>query len=160
MHEDERDLLEVLTFDEIEETVGTWLQAIIQRLEKEQTAIRRDHRKQRTPGGEKLKGTLLYQRHHPKSASRRVRLRWTGGKFFRFRADPCQECFAVPLIFSISFPSSQAASVATLPSALFLSDFSPGASWVFSIQQLLLHDNRPRFPGFPGDLGQDVHVCR
>jgi hypothetical protein len=68
MQEDERDLLEVLIFDEIEETVGTWLRAIIQRLEKEQTAIRRDHRKPRTPGGEKLKGTLLYQRHHPKSA--------------------------------------------------------------------------------------------
>jgi hypothetical protein len=29
-----------LIFDEIEETVGTWLRAIIQRLEKEQTAIR------------------------------------------------------------------------------------------------------------------------
>ena len=49
MHEDERDLLEVLIFDEIEETVGTWLRAIIQRLEKEQTAIRRVRRKQRTP---------------------------------------------------------------------------------------------------------------
>ena len=53
MHEDERDLLEVLIFDEIEETVGTWLRAIIQSLEKEQTAIRRDHRKQRTPAGKK-----------------------------------------------------------------------------------------------------------
>jgi len=42
----EDDLLEVLIFDEIEETVGTWLRAIIQRLEKEQAAIRRDHRKQ------------------------------------------------------------------------------------------------------------------
>lgn len=68
MNEDERDLLEALIFDEIEETVGTWLRAIIQRLEKEQTAIRREHRKQLTPGGQKLKGTLLYQRHHPKSA--------------------------------------------------------------------------------------------
>jgi hypothetical protein len=28
MHEDERDLLEVLIFDEIEEAVGTWLRAI------------------------------------------------------------------------------------------------------------------------------------
>jgi ssDNA-binding replication factor A large subunit len=37
----EDDLLEVLIFDEIEETVGTWLRAIIQRLEKEQAAIRR-----------------------------------------------------------------------------------------------------------------------
>jgi hypothetical protein len=68
MQEDERDLMEVLIFDEIEETVGTWLRTIIQRLEKEQTAIRRDHCKQRTPGGGKLTGTLLYQRHHPKSA--------------------------------------------------------------------------------------------
>jgi hypothetical protein len=33
MQEDERDLLEVLIFDEIEETVGTWLRAIIQRLD-------------------------------------------------------------------------------------------------------------------------------
>ena len=29
MQEDERDLLEVLIFDEIEETVGTWLRAIL-----------------------------------------------------------------------------------------------------------------------------------
>ena len=41
MQEDERDVLEVLIFEEIEETVGTWLRAIIQRLEKEQTAIRK-----------------------------------------------------------------------------------------------------------------------
>ena len=49
MQKDERDLLEVLIFDEIEDTVGTWLRAIIQRLEKEQTAIRRDYHKQPTP---------------------------------------------------------------------------------------------------------------
>ena len=67
MHEDERDLLEVLIFDEIEETVGTWLRAIIQRLEKEQTAIRRDHHKRPTPIGETLRGTL-YQKRRPKSA--------------------------------------------------------------------------------------------
>ncbi len=36
MQEDERDLLEVLIFDEIEEIVGTWLRTIIRRLEKEQ----------------------------------------------------------------------------------------------------------------------------
>ena len=36
MQEDERDRLEILIFDEVEETVGTWLCAIIQRLEKEQ----------------------------------------------------------------------------------------------------------------------------
>ena len=88
MQEDERDLLEVLIFDEIEETVGTWLRAIIQRLGKEQTAIRRDHRKRPTPNGKTLRGTLLYQKRRPKSQSRRVRLRWTGGKFFRFRLHP------------------------------------------------------------------------
>jgi hypothetical protein len=66
MQEDERDLLEVLIFDEIEETVGTWLRATIQRLEKEQAAIQRDHRKQPTPSGETLRGTPLYQKQHPK----------------------------------------------------------------------------------------------
>jgi hypothetical protein len=60
MQEDERDRLEVLIFDEIEETVGTWLRAIIQRLEKEQTAIRRDC--------ETLTAMPLYQKRHPKSA--------------------------------------------------------------------------------------------
>ena len=35
MQEDERDVLEVLKFDLIEETVGSWLRAIIRRLEKE-----------------------------------------------------------------------------------------------------------------------------
>ena len=43
MQEDERDLVEVLLFDEIEETVGAWLRTIIQRLEKEQKAVRRHH---------------------------------------------------------------------------------------------------------------------
>jgi hypothetical protein len=62
----EDDLLEVLIFDEIEETVGTWLRAIIQRLEKEQAAIRRDHREQPTPSGETLRGTPLYQKQHPR----------------------------------------------------------------------------------------------
>ena len=70
MHEDERDLLEVLIFDEIEETVGAWLRAIIQRLEKERAAIRRGHRKQPTPSGETLRGTPLYEKQHPKSAKR------------------------------------------------------------------------------------------
>jgi hypothetical protein len=68
MQEDVRDLLEVLKFDEIEETVGTWLWAIIQRLEKEQMAIRRDHHKRPTPIGETLRGTLLYHKRRPKSA--------------------------------------------------------------------------------------------
>ena len=68
MQEDERDLMEVLIFDEIEETVGTWLRAIIRRLEKEQAAIRRDHSKQPTLSGETLRGTPLYQKQHPKCA--------------------------------------------------------------------------------------------
>ena len=36
--------------------------------------------------------------------------------------------------FSQLFPFSQAASVATLPSALFVERLSLGASWVYSIQ--------------------------
>ena len=68
MQENERDVLEVLIFEEMEETVGTWLRAIIQRLEKEQTAIRRDQRKQPIPGRETLRGTLLYRKQHPKCA--------------------------------------------------------------------------------------------
>jgi len=42
--------------------------------------------------------------------------------------------------FSFFFFFSQAASVATLPSALLCERFSLGASWVFSIQQVLLPD--------------------
>ena len=67
MQEDESDLLEVLIFNEIEETVGTWLRAIIQRLEKEQAAIRRDQQQQPNSGYEMLRVTPFYQKHHPKS---------------------------------------------------------------------------------------------
>ncbi len=49
------------------------------------------------------------------------------------------------------FPFSQAASVAILPSALFGERFSLGASWVSSIQQVLLPDNRPLSPLFEGN---------
>lgn len=68
MQKDYRDVLEVVKFDLIEETVGSWLRAIIQRLEKEQAAIRRDQQKQPTPRHETLRGTPLGQKHHPKSA--------------------------------------------------------------------------------------------
>jgi len=68
MQKDERDLLEVLIFDEIEDTVGTWLRAIIQRLEKEQTAMRRDLHRQPTPIGKTLRGALLCQKRHSNSA--------------------------------------------------------------------------------------------
>jgi len=54
------------------------------------------------------------------------------------------------------FPFSQAASVATLPSALLFERFSPGASWVFSIQQMLLSGKRPLFLSYEGNLGQDL----
>jgi hypothetical protein len=67
MQGDERDRLEVLIFEEIEETVGTWLRAIIQHLETEQTAIRRDHRKQPSPNGETLTAMPLCRKQHPKS---------------------------------------------------------------------------------------------
>ena len=66
MQEDERDLLEVLIFDEIEETVGTWLRTIIQRLEKEQKAVRKHRAQRSTPSGKTLGRTLSYQKHDPK----------------------------------------------------------------------------------------------
>jgi len=40
-------------------------------------------------------------------------------------------------MISSIFPFSQAASVATLPSALVVERFSLGASWVFSMQPVL-----------------------
>ena len=57
MQKDERDVLEVLIFDEIEETVGSWLRAIMQRLEKEQMAIRRDQQKQPASRHKTMRGT-------------------------------------------------------------------------------------------------------
>ena len=67
MQKDYRDVLEVLNFDLIEETVGSWLRAIIRRLEEEQTAIRRDQQKQPAPSLETLRMTRLYPKRHPKS---------------------------------------------------------------------------------------------
>jgi hypothetical protein len=58
--------------------------------------------------------------------------------------------------FSKLFPSSQAASVATLPSALFVERWSPGASWVYSIQSVLLPDYRPLLSSLEGKLGQEL----
>jgi hypothetical protein len=46
----------------------------------------------------------------------------------------------------VFFSFSQAASVATLPSALLGERFSLGASWVFSIQQVLPPGLRPPLP--------------
>ena len=53
------------------------------------------------------------------------------------------------------FPFSQAASVATLPSALVVERFSLGASWVFLIQQVLLSSPRPLLPSFVKEVGRD-----
>jgi len=68
MQKDERDLLEVLKFDLLEETVGSWLRAIIQCLEKQQAAIRRDQQRVPASSQETLRRASLYQNHHPKSA--------------------------------------------------------------------------------------------
>jgi hypothetical protein len=68
VQKDYRDVLEVVKFDLLEETVGSWLRAIIRRLEEEQRAIRRDQQKQPAPSHETLRRTLLYQRLHPESA--------------------------------------------------------------------------------------------
>jgi hypothetical protein len=53
--------------------------------------------------------------------------------------------------FSKLFPLSQAASVATLPSALFVERLSLGARWVYLIQSVLPPGNRPLFPPFEGN---------
>jgi len=50
------------------------------------------------------------------------------------RPIPVQEFFLVFPYFGLFFPFSQAASVATLPSALLCERFSLGASGVFSMQ--------------------------
>jgi hypothetical protein len=68
MQKDYRDVLEVVKFDIIEETVGSWLRAIIRRLEVEHAAVRSDQQKQPTPRREATRGTPIRQRHHPKSA--------------------------------------------------------------------------------------------
>jgi hypothetical protein len=71
MQKDERDVLEVLIFDEIEETVGCWLRAIMQRLEKEQMAIRRDQQKQPAWRHKTLRGTPVSIYTHALPASQR-----------------------------------------------------------------------------------------
>jgi hypothetical protein len=76
---------------EIEETVGSWLKATIQRLEEERAAARQAHSKQPLARGGTLRGTPLYQKQRPKCANPAcpTAFHWTGGgKFFRFRPDP------------------------------------------------------------------------
>jgi len=78
------------TQQEIEETVGAWLQATIQRLEEERIARRQNRSKQTPSGGTALLGIPLYQKQHPKCGNPAcpTAFHWTGGgKFFRFRPD-------------------------------------------------------------------------
>lgn len=78
------------TQQEIEETVGEWLQATIQRLEEERMAIREERKRMGAASSERLKGTPLYQKQHPKCANPvcPTSFHWTGGgKFFRFRPE-------------------------------------------------------------------------
>lgn len=75
---------------ETEETVAGWLRATIQRLEEERQTFQRDRNKHRSPSGETIKGSPLYQSLHPKCANPAcpTAFHWTaGGKFFRFRPD-------------------------------------------------------------------------
>lgn len=76
---------------EIEEVVGGWLRATIQRLEEERaTADRNQKQKQAKEAGATTKGTPLYQKQHPKCANPAcpTAFQWTeGGKFFRFKPD-------------------------------------------------------------------------
>jgi hypothetical protein len=77
--------------NEIEDKVGDWLRGTIQRLEEERAAVRQAHSKQPAVGGGTLKGTPLYQKHHPKCANPAcpTAFHWTGGgRFLRFRPDP------------------------------------------------------------------------
>jgi hypothetical protein len=78
------------TQGEVEETVGDWLQATIQRLEEERMAIRAERNKLAAADAARVKGTPLYQKQHPKCANPvcPAAFHWTGGgKFFRFRPD-------------------------------------------------------------------------
>jgi hypothetical protein len=89
---------------EVEDTVGGWLRATIQRLEEERAAVQPDHNKQPSPCGEAIKGTALHQSLHPKCANPAcpIAFHWLqGGKFFRFRNDrtsavsSCSTCSTV-----------------------------------------------------------------
>jgi hypothetical protein len=75
---------------EIEEKVGKWLRATIERLEEERKAVPRDGGKQPAPSGDAMRGTPLYQSLQPKCANPAcpTAFHWLGGgKFFRFRRD-------------------------------------------------------------------------
>jgi hypothetical protein len=54
---------------EVEETVGKWLRATIERLEEERRAPLHDENKHPLPSGEGTTGTPLFQKLHPKCAN-------------------------------------------------------------------------------------------
>lgn len=88
---------------EIEDTVGAWLRATIQRLEEERAAARQAHSKQPPASGGTVRGTPLYQKQHPKCANPAcpTDFHWTGGgKFFRFRPDPVSATGSNPTVDS------------------------------------------------------------
>jgi len=80
----------------IEETVGTWLQSAIERLEEERKVLAHDGNTHLPPAGDAMKGTPLCGNLHPKCANPACpnAFHWLeGGKFFRFHevpADPHQ----------------------------------------------------------------------
>ena len=79
---------------EIEETVESWLRATIQRLEEERTTAGRESQNAPMRHAERMKGTPLYQKQHPKCANPAcpTAFHWTaGGRFFRFRPDPASQ---------------------------------------------------------------------
>jgi hypothetical protein len=76
---------------EIEEAVGNWLRATIQRLEEQRKAEGLEGTKRQPASGEGLKGTPLYQQQHPKCANPGcpTAFHWLqGGRFFRFSPEP------------------------------------------------------------------------
>src|ERR1700688_1725176 len=77
-------------------------------------------------------------------------------KSFHEKPVPCQVGFAVAFGRRVVLLGALPASAAILPSALFMSDGSLGASWASSVQQVLLPVNRPRLPSLRQELGQDL----
>jgi len=77
-------------------------------------------------------------------------------KSFHEKAGPRQVGFAVAFGRRVVLLGALPASAAILPSALFMSDGSLGASWASSVQQVLLPVNRPRLPSLGRELGQDL----
>jgi hypothetical protein len=66
------------------------------------------------------------------------------------KASVSQDSFVLTLL------SSRAASVATLPSAVFYERFSLAARWASSIQRVLLPDYRPWLRSLRPELGQEL----